>query len=116
MLAVVEGKAEPFRLEVPPYDLVLMPDDRGTFFANVPALPEVVAYGAIVARSRPMPTAPSTSHSCPHDRWRAHPGIGNRRRTEINYCTMGRPQPELDPLGKWWTTRLWTTPGMSTAI
>ncbi len=48
VLAPGEGKAEPFRLEVPPYDLVLLPDDSGTFFANVPAFPEVVAYGATV--------------------------------------------------------------------
>ena len=48
VLAVVEGKAEPFRLEVPPYDLVLMPDDSGTFFCELSAFPEVVAYGATV--------------------------------------------------------------------
>ena len=48
VLGPVEGKAEPFRLDVPPYDLVMIPDDSGTFFANVPAFPEVVAYGATV--------------------------------------------------------------------
>ena len=48
MLGPVEGKAEPFRLDVPPYDLVMIPDDSGTFLANVPAFPEVVAYGATV--------------------------------------------------------------------
>ena len=48
VLAPGEGKAEPFRLDVPPYDLVMIPDDSGTFFANVPAFPEVVAYGATV--------------------------------------------------------------------
>ena len=43
VLASGEGKAEPFRLEVPPYDLVLLPGDSGTFFEHVPAFPEVVA-------------------------------------------------------------------------
>ena len=46
-----EGQAGIFRLTVPPFDLVLMPDDSGRFSANVPAFPEVVAYGATVAEA-----------------------------------------------------------------
>jgi hypothetical protein len=52
VLGPLGGKAEPFRLDVPPYDLVMLPDDSGTFYANVPAFPEVVAYGATVEEAR----------------------------------------------------------------